>query len=104
MPNLAQKFSALGDTTRLGIVERLLAEGEVSAGDLHDASDLSAPAVSRHLRVLREAGLIRQRAQGTHRLYSIDPETMEAISEWTMSRREFWMTSLQRLDAALRED
>jgi DNA-binding transcriptional ArsR family regulator len=104
MTDLAQAFSALGDTTRLTIVDRLLSDGEVSAGMLHDASGLSAPAVSRHLKVLRHAGLIRQRIQGTHRFYSIEPDAMEAISSWTISRREFWTQSLDRLDTALRED
>ncbi len=104
MADLSTAFSALGDSTRLAIVEQLFAEGEANAGDLHASTRLSAPAVSRHLKVLREAGLIRQRVQGTHRYYSVEAETMEAISAWTISRRRFWMSSLDRLESALKED
>ena len=58
LPNI---FAALADPTRFAIVERLLAEGEQSAGELADIADITAPAISRHLRVLREAGLVTQR-------------------------------------------
>jgi DNA-binding transcriptional ArsR family regulator len=61
MSNLTKTFAALGDDTRFAIVERLLKEGELSAGELQQNSPISAPAVSRHLKVLRSAGLVNQR-------------------------------------------
>ena len=61
MSNLIQTFAALGDETRFAIVERLLKEGELSAGELQEGTEISAPAVSRHLKVLRSAGIVAQR-------------------------------------------
>ena len=104
MTSLADTFSALGDTTRFAIVDQLLRDGETSAGRLTEMAGLSAPAVSRHLKVLRNAGLIRQRVQGTHRIYAVEPEAMRAIGGWTMAHKDFWMASLDRLDMALKED
>ena len=98
---LSDTFAALGEPTRFAIVERLLKEGELSAGDLHDVADLSPPAISRHLRILRQAGVVDQRIDAQRRLYSVHPETMRAISNWTMSYREFWEGSLDRLAMAL---
>lgn len=64
MPELIRHFAALGYPTRFAVVERLLKNGEQSAGALQDVADVSAPAISRHLKVLREAGLIQQRVDG----------------------------------------
>lgn len=97
MPNLITHFAALGDPTRFAIVERLLNEGEQSAGALQGVSDVSAPAISRHLKVLRESGLIRQRVEAQRRIYSIEPEAIRAIGTWSMSRKKFWGASLDRL-------
>ncbi len=72
-------------------------DGELSAGDLIDGRGMSGAAISRHLKLLREAGLIQQRVQGTQRIYSIRPEGLRAIADWTISKREFWETSLDRL-------
>lgn len=104
MSALHDTFAALGDPTRFAIVERLLRDGELPAGTLHDVADLSAPAMSRHLKVLRKAGVIRQRADKQRRLYSIEPAAMQAINDWAMSYPEFWNKSFDRLDAALRKD
>lgn len=78
-----------------------MAHGEQPAGNLTDMAGLSAPAVSRHLKVLRQAGLLAQRVQGTHRFYSVRPEAMKTISDWTIDHRAFWSGSLDRLDALL---
>ncbi len=72
-------------------------DGELSAGDLIDGRGMSGAAISRHLKLLREAELIQQRVQGTQRIYSIRPEGLRAIADWTISKREFWETSLDRL-------
>lgn len=98
---LASAFAALGDPVRLEIVERLMSRGETSAGALQEGFGISPPAVSRHLKVLREAGIVRQRVDAQRRLYSVRPEAVQAIGAWTMSHREFWQASLDRLEAAL---
>tara|TARA_R110002124_G_scaffold72020_3_gene192720 strand:+ start:3593 stop:3949 length:357 start_codon:yes stop_codon:yes gene_type:complete len=99
--SLHQTFATLGDPTRFAIVERLLAEGELSAGHLQDQSNISAPAISRHLKLLRNAGVIQQRVDAQRRLYSVRPETVKAIHAWTMNYQDFWAGSLDKLEAAL---
>lgn len=94
-------FAALGDATRFAIVEKLLKEGELPAGNLQDVGLISPPAISRHLKVLREAGIIEQRIDKQRRMYSVRPQAVQTIGEWAMTYREFWQTSLDRLEAAL---
>lgn len=101
MTNLTQTFAALSDPTRLSMVEKLMAKGELPAGELVADYPISAPAISRHLKVLRESGLIRQRAQGTHRFYAVRPEAMQSIARWTLDHQSFWKGSLDRLDTLL---
>jgi len=101
-PDLIPAFAALGDPTRFAIVERLLAEGEQPAGALQNVADISAPAISRHLKVLRAAGLVTQRVDKQRRLYAVEPDAVRAIHGWTMSHAEFWSGSLDRLAAALK--
>ena len=104
MKNLTSTFAALGDATRFAIVERLLREGELPAGDLLDVGGISPPAISRHLKVLRTAGIVEQRIDKQKRIYSVRPEAVQAISAWTMTYREFWQPSLDRLEAALLQE
>lgn len=101
---LTRTFAALADETRFAIVDRLLREGETPAGALSSGSAISAPAVSRHLKVLRQAGVIAQRIEGTHRFYSVRPEALRLIHGWTVSRRAFWDGSLGRLDTLIASD
>jgi DNA-binding transcriptional ArsR family regulator len=104
MSDLSSTFAALGDATRFAIVERLLREGQLSAGELQEGTAISAPAISRHLKVLRKAGLLEQRIDKQRRFYSVRPQAVEAISAWTMSHREFWQASLDRLEKALNRE
>jgi len=104
MSSLPSTFAALGDPIRFAIVERLLAEGELSAGALSGEASVTAPAVSRHLKVLRKAGLIEQRIDRQRRLYSVRPQAVRAIGEWTISHREFWEAGMDRLERALEEE
>jgi DNA-binding transcriptional ArsR family regulator len=104
MTGLSTLFAALGDPTRFAIVERLLKDGEQPAGALQDTGPISAPAISRHLKVLRQAGIIEQRIDRQRRLYSVRPEAVQSIGAWTMSHREFWQTSLDRLELALQRE
>ncbi|MBX3188796.1 MAG: winged helix-turn-helix transcriptional regulator [Labilithrix sp.] len=95
-------FTALADPTRVRIVE-LLAGGERTAGDIHRHFEASAPAISQHLRVLREAQLVRVRPDAQRRLYSLDPAGFEAIDAWMARLRRFWGKKLDRLESQLRE-
>jgi DNA-binding transcriptional ArsR family regulator len=92
---------ALADPTRLRIVE-LLAEGERSAGELAAEFDTSRPGVSRHLRVLREHGLVRVRGEGQRRLYSLDPAPLAELDDWLERYRTFWTNRLDALDVEVR--
>jgi len=104
MPQLSTTFSALGDATRFAIVERLLAEGELSAGELLDVGAMSPPAISRHLKVLHTAGILNKRIDKQHRMYSVRPEAVQAISDWSMSYKKFWDQSLDRLAYAIENE
>ncbi len=104
MNQLPDTFAALGDATRFAIVERLLNEGELSAGELIQGTAISPPAVSRHLKILRNAGVLHQRVDKQRRIYSVRPEAVQTISAWTMSHREFWQASLDRLELALTQE
>lgn len=101
MSYLPTTFAALGDSTRFAIVERLMERGELAAGELQSVGRLSAPAMSRHLKVLHEAGIVERRVDKQRRIYSVRPEAVQAIGAWTMSYRDFWQGSLDRLGAAM---
>lgn len=94
-------FAALADPTRRRLLE-LLAAGERSAGELAAEFDTSRPGVSRHLRVLREAGLVRARGEGQRRLYSVDPVPLDELDAWLARWRGFWAQRLDALDTELR--
>jgi len=98
---IPQTFAALGDPTRFAIVERLLDQGELPAGALLDVAPISAPAISRHLKVLRQSGLVQQRIDAQRRLYSVDPEILAGVAAWIDYHRKFWEQSLDRLERAL---
>ena len=104
MTQLPNSFAALGDATRLSIVERLLREGERTAGELCEGVEISAPAVSRHLKVLREAGLVSQRVEGPKRIYAANPAALGVIGHWALAHRGYWDGALARLAAAVEED
>jgi DNA-binding transcriptional ArsR family regulator len=86
---------ALADPSRRTVVERL-ARGPVTAGELADLLPIARPGVSRHLRVLRQAGLVEVRADAQRRVYSLRTEPLAEIDEWLGPYRALWE---QRLDA-----
>ena len=94
-------LEALADPTRRRIVE-LLADGELEAGSIAANFPVSRPAVSRHLRVLREAGLVRSRGEAQRRLYSLDPAPLAEVDEWLSRYRAFWTNRLDALDTQVR--
>ena len=94
-------FEALGDPTRRRIVE-LVAERERSAGEIAAAFSISRPGVSKHLRVLREEGIVKAREAGTRRLYSLEPTALDEVDEWVERCRSFWTNRLDALETELR--
>ncbi|MFT4716791.1 MAG: DNA-binding transcriptional ArsR family regulator [Paracoccaceae bacterium] len=101
MQAITKTFSALGDQTRFSIVEQLLTRGEQSAGDLQSVANMSAPAISRHLKILRQAGVINQRVDRQKRIYSVNPVAIQAVNAWVEYHRNFWENKLNRLEEAL---
>lgn len=99
---LASVFAALGDPTRLAIVQRL-AEGEASVQELAEPFDISAPAISRHLKVLEQAGLISRGRDAQFRPCRLEREKLEEIRDWTKRMRRFWDESFDRMDDYLDE-
>jgi DNA-binding transcriptional ArsR family regulator len=85
-------FAAVGDPNRRAIVE-LLTAGDRSVGEIADRLPISRPAVSRHLRLLKEAGLVADRAEGTRRLYSLDTTGAETMARYM---REVWGEAVAR--------
>jgi DNA-binding transcriptional ArsR family regulator len=97
------KFAALSDSTRLGIVE-LLGAGERTAGEIGARFPISAPAISQHLKSLREAGLVRVRVDAQRRIYSLDPAGLDDMEQWFARVRGFWAPRLDALERALAEN
>src|SRR5688572_10384579 len=100
--NMASVFAALGDPTRLAIIQRL-AEGEASVQELAEPFDISGPAISRHLKVLEQAGLISRRRDAQLRPCRLEREKLEEIRDWTKRMRRFWDDSFDRMDDYLEE-
>jgi DNA-binding transcriptional ArsR family regulator len=88
---LPAAWDALSDPTRRALLERLRDEGPLAAGELAEGFAVSRPAVSQHLAVLREASLVRVRAEGTRRVYSLDPSGLTALRAWVEG---FWTVVL----------
>jgi DNA-binding transcriptional ArsR family regulator len=101
MLDLDNTFAALSDPTRRAILARL-ALGEASVGELGEPFDISPPAISRHLRVLEEAALIRCEKRGKHRICRLDAKALAGASEWLETYRRFWSESFDRLDEHLK--
>jgi DNA-binding transcriptional ArsR family regulator len=96
-------FETLAEPTRRRIVE-LLSEGERRVNELCGQFEISQPAVSRHLRVLREAQLVSSRVDAQRRLYSLTPEPLEEMDRWLERYRSFWSERLDRLEDLLLEE
>jgi DNA-binding transcriptional ArsR family regulator len=95
-------FFALADPTRRAILARL-ADGEASVSELAAPFDLSQPAISKHLKVLERAGLVSVGQDAQRRPRRLEPEALDAASDWIERYREIWESNFQRLDALLDE-
>src|SRR5688572_2399324 len=95
-------FAALADPTRRRIVE-LVGARELSAGEIAAEFQSSRPAVSRHLRVLRETGVLASRGDAQRRLYRIEPAALAELEAWVERTRGFWSARLGALDNHLED-
>jgi DNA-binding transcriptional ArsR family regulator len=101
MDMLSQTFSALADPTRRAILAKL-ATGAATVGELAEPFDMSLPAVSRHLRVLTDAGLIERSTEAQWRRCTLRGEGLRAAADWMEFYRRFWGQQFDRLDAFLK--
>jgi Predicted transcriptional regulators len=93
-------LQALSDPKRMAILS-MLADGERPAGDFVDALPIAQPTVSKHLSVLREAGLVTVRKDAQRRLYSLNPAPLKELDQWLAGYRRFWTDRLDALEAHL---
>ena len=96
-------FIALADPTRRQIIESLAA-GEASFGTLAEQFEMSRPAVSQHLKVLRESGIVSVRADAQRRIYSLSDDGLKDIDDWLGKVRSYWSQRLDNLEKVLGEE
>ena len=94
-------FRSLADPTRRAILERLIREGELTVGTLTEESGVSQPMVSKHLGVLKAAGLVRDRRAGRETHYSAQPKGLAPMVGWMTRYRDFWCERFDRLEQLL---
>ncbi len=99
---LSEVFGALADPTRRAILARL-AKGEATVKDLAEPFEMSAPAITKHLKVLQRAGLISQGRQAQWRPCKLEAKPLQDASDWIAQYRGFWEESFERLDDYLKE-
>lgn len=95
-------FRALADPTRRLLLERLT-DGERNATELRGGLDLSQPAVSQHIAVLRDAGLVAERRIGRNVMYRVDPRGLGPLVDWLTRYRAFWPQRIEKLKSLLKE-
>jgi DNA-binding transcriptional ArsR family regulator len=93
-------LQVLAEPSRQAILD-LLRDGELPVGELVTRLNMSQPAVSKHLRVLKEAGMVDVRADAQRRLYRIRPEPLAELDDWLAGYRKLWTTRLDRLEEHL---
>lgn len=98
---LDRTFAALAHPTRRAILTRLASEGSASVSDLAEPFDVSLMAISKHLKVMEDAGLIRRQKDGRVQRCSFDPQAIDAASGWIEAHRKFWTQQLDSLAAYL---
>ena len=94
-------FRTLADPTRRALFERLCREGEQTVGALTDGSGVSQPAVSKHLGILKQAGLVRDRPAGRQTHYSADLAALGPLADWTRQMAGFWEARFDDLESLL---
>lgn len=101
-PLLDLIFAALADATRRAIIEQLR-KGEATVSEVAAPHDMSLPAVSKHLRVLEDAGLLRRRVEGRTHLLTVNAKPLAQATDWLERQRKFWEGSFDRLATLLEE-
>ncbi|MDC8012403.1 metalloregulator ArsR/SmtB family transcription factor [Tahibacter soli] len=99
-PRSAGAFGAIADPTRRAILD-LLRTGDLCAGDLARQFPVSRPAIAKHVRILRSAGLLREHRRAQQRIYSLDPAALGEIDNWLAPYRLFWAARLTDLKQLL---
>ncbi|MFQ5548265.1 MAG: ArsR/SmtB family transcription factor [Woeseia sp.] len=99
--NLDQVFFALSDGTRRAILRRLAA-GSTTIGELAEPFEISSPAISKHMKILEKAGLIKRRIEGRQHHCTLATEALKTAEDWISFHREFWECRLDALDDLLR--
>ncbi|HKT17552.1 MAG TPA: metalloregulator ArsR/SmtB family transcription factor [Stellaceae bacterium] len=103
MPSAQDRlFRTLADPTRRAIFERLCRDGEQTVGALTARAKISQPAVSKHLGVLKEAGLVRDRHEGRQTHYSAQRSALAPLLDWTSQMAGFWQSRFDRLEDLLK--
>jgi DNA-binding transcriptional ArsR family regulator len=97
-------FYALAEPTRREIIEMLAKNGQLSATDICDEFPVSHPAISQHLKVLREAKLVRVEKQAQRRLYRINPDAMVELEQWAKQMTQLWSDRFDALDRVLKAE
>ena len=97
-------FSALSDPTRFHIVEMLAAHGRMPVSEIGKRFTVSPPAISQHLKVLKEAKLVQVEVQAQQRFYSLNPSGIDEIEHWVSKMRRMWEMRFYALDDLLKEE
>ena len=97
------KFTALADPTRRKIIEILAQKGQLPATEISNQFPISPQAISQHLKVLREAKLVRVQKQAQQRIYRINPEAMRELEDWAGQMRQLWNRRFDALEELLEE-
>ena len=95
-------FYALSDPTRRKILELLASQGQMTASDIYANFTTSSPAISQHLKVLREAGLVKMEKHAQQRLYQINPEAVLELEDWSKRLTQLWNQRLDALEEVLK--
>lgn len=94
-------FTALAEPTRRNILEMLVVKPGLSAGDIYGRFKASPPAISQHLKVLRDAKLVRVEKRAQRRIYYVNPESMKELDKWLEQFRKIWETRFEQLGEVL---
>ncbi len=97
------QFVALADPTRRQIIEMLADRGELSASDISGSFAMSAPAISQHLKALRDTNLVTMEKRGQQRIYRLNPDAMLELEVWIHRLKQRWNERFAALDAVLEE-
>ncbi len=101
--SLTTLMKTLADPTRRAVYERIAEGGEATVSDLVRGASVSQPAISQHLRALREAGLVSERRDGRHMRYRAEPEALAPLVDWIMIYAAFWRERFDNLEKLLKE-